>query len=61
MFNNVFPNQNFLTMLQKNILRDRAVVDVFKAMLGAVNPIQGIVGEYSLRIKNNKQMIFCIP
>lgn len=36
--------QNFLTMLQKTILRDKAVVDVFKAMLGAVNPIQGIVG-----------------
>uniref|UniRef100_A0A3Q3ET57 WASH complex subunit 5 n=1 Tax=Labrus bergylta TaxID=56723 RepID=A0A3Q3ET57_9LABR len=36
--------QNFLTMLQKTILKDRAVVDVFKAMLIAVNPVQGIVG-----------------
>uniref|UniRef100_A0A671X5A1 WASH complex subunit 5 n=1 Tax=Sparus aurata TaxID=8175 RepID=A0A671X5A1_SPAAU len=35
--------QNFLTMLQKTILRDKAVVDVFKAMLSAVNPVQGIV------------------
>lgn len=39
--------QNFLTMLQKTILRDRAVVDVFKAMLGAVNPVQGIVSNAS--------------
>ena len=36
-------------MLQKTILRDRAVVDVFKAMLGAVNPVQGIVCGYSFR------------
>ncbi|KAF3691663.1 WASH complex subunit 5 [Channa argus] len=35
--------QNFLTMLQKTILKDKAAIDVFKAMLGAVNPIQGIV------------------
>uniref|UniRef100_A0A668AW11 WASH complex subunit 5 n=1 Tax=Myripristis murdjan TaxID=586833 RepID=A0A668AW11_9TELE len=35
--------QNFLTMLQKTILRDKAVVDVFKAMLTAANPVQGIV------------------
>lgn len=33
-------------MLQKTILRDKAVVDVFKAMLSAVNPVQGIVGGY---------------
>uniref|UniRef100_A0A8C4I5J9 WASH complex subunit 5 n=1 Tax=Dicentrarchus labrax TaxID=13489 RepID=A0A8C4I5J9_DICLA len=39
--------QNFLTMLQKTILRDKAVVDVFKAMLGAVNPVQGIVANAS--------------
>uniref|UniRef100_A0A8D2ZZ93 WASH complex subunit 5 n=1 Tax=Scophthalmus maximus TaxID=52904 RepID=A0A8D2ZZ93_SCOMX len=39
--------QNFLTMLQKTILKDRGVVDVFKAMLGAVNPVQGIVGNAS--------------
>uniref|UniRef100_A0A4W6EII0 WASH complex subunit 5 n=1 Tax=Lates calcarifer TaxID=8187 RepID=A0A4W6EII0_LATCA len=39
--------QNFLTMLQKTILKDKAVVDVFKAMLGAVNPIQGIVANAS--------------
>uniref|UniRef100_A0A8C6KXU5 WASH complex subunit 5 n=1 Tax=Nothobranchius furzeri TaxID=105023 RepID=A0A8C6KXU5_NOTFU len=35
--------QNFLTMLQKTILRDKAAVDVFKAMVAAVNPVQGIV------------------
>uniref|UniRef100_A0A3B5K3X2 WASH complex subunit 5 n=1 Tax=Takifugu rubripes TaxID=31033 RepID=A0A3B5K3X2_TAKRU len=35
--------QNFLIMLQKTILRDKAAVDVFKLMLGAANPIQGIV------------------
>lgn len=34
-------------MLQKTILKDRAVVEVFKAMLGAVNPVQGIVGRFS--------------
>lgn len=34
-------------MLQKTILKDKAVVDVFKVMLGAVNPIQGIVGRFS--------------
>uniref|UniRef100_A0A3B5B7X9 WASH complex subunit 5 n=1 Tax=Stegastes partitus TaxID=144197 RepID=A0A3B5B7X9_9TELE len=39
--------QNFLTMLQKTILRDKAVVDVFKSMLGAVNPVQGIVANAS--------------
>ncbi|KTG39902.1 hypothetical protein cypCar_00013954 [Cyprinus carpio] len=36
--------QNFLTVLQKNILKDKAVVDVFKALLTAVNPVKGIVG-----------------
>uniref|UniRef100_A0A4W5JY73 WASH complex subunit 5 n=1 Tax=Hucho hucho TaxID=62062 RepID=A0A4W5JY73_9TELE len=36
--------QNFLTVLQKTILRDKAMVDVFKAMLSAVNPVKGIVG-----------------
>uniref|UniRef100_A0A3Q3NNN0 WASH complex subunit 5 n=1 Tax=Mastacembelus armatus TaxID=205130 RepID=A0A3Q3NNN0_9TELE len=35
--------QNFLTMFQKTILKDKAVVDAFKTMLGAVNPVQGIV------------------
>uniref|UniRef100_A0AAQ5ZQU8 WASH complex subunit 5 n=1 Tax=Amphiprion ocellaris TaxID=80972 RepID=A0AAQ5ZQU8_AMPOC len=39
--------QNFLTMLQKTILKDKAVVDVFKTMLGAVNPVQGIVANAS--------------
>lgn len=34
-------------MLQKTILKDKAVVDVFKVMLGAVNPVQGIVGRFS--------------
>lgn len=34
-------------MLQKTILKDKAAVDVFKVMLGAVNPIQGIVGRFS--------------
>lgn len=33
-------------MFQKTILRDKAGVDVFKGMLGAVNPVQGIVGGY---------------
>ncbi|MBN3315330.1 WASC5 protein, partial [Atractosteus spatula] len=36
--------QNFLNMLQKTILRDRTVVDVFKALLNSVNPVKGIVG-----------------
>uniref|UniRef100_A0A672H6X4 WASH complex subunit 5 n=1 Tax=Salarias fasciatus TaxID=181472 RepID=A0A672H6X4_SALFA len=39
--------QNFLTMLQKTILKDKAVVDVFKTMLTAVNPVQGIVANAS--------------
>uniref|UniRef100_A0A3P8ZEI8 WASH complex subunit 5 n=1 Tax=Esox lucius TaxID=8010 RepID=A0A3P8ZEI8_ESOLU len=39
--------QNFLNVLQKTILRDKAVVDVFKAMLSAVNPVKGIVGNAS--------------
>lgn len=34
-------------MLQKTILKDKAAVDVFKVMLGSVNPIQGIVGRFS--------------
>lgn len=33
-------------MLQKTILKDKAAVDVFKVMLGAVHPIQGIVGRF---------------
>lgn len=36
--------QNFLTVLQRSILKDKAVVDVFKALLTAVNPVKGIVG-----------------
>lgn len=36
-------------MLQKTILKDKAAVDVFKVMLGAVNPIQGIVGRFSFK------------
>ncbi|KAG8010235.1 WASH complex subunit 5 [Nibea albiflora] len=39
--------QNFLTMIQRTILRDKAVVDVFKAMLCVVNPVQGIVANAS--------------
>uniref|UniRef100_A0A665TFW6 WASH complex subunit 5 n=1 Tax=Echeneis naucrates TaxID=173247 RepID=A0A665TFW6_ECHNA len=39
--------QNFLTMIQRTVLKDKAVVDVFKGVLGAVNPIQGIVGNSS--------------
>uniref|UniRef100_A0A3Q2YBW3 WASH complex subunit 5 n=1 Tax=Hippocampus comes TaxID=109280 RepID=A0A3Q2YBW3_HIPCM len=39
--------QNFLTMIQKTILKDKGAVEVFKAMLGAVNPVQGIVGNAS--------------
>lgn len=38
----LFP-QNFLTVLQRSILKDKAVVDVFKALISAVNPVQGIV------------------
>lgn len=46
-------------MLQKTILRDKAVVDVFKAMLGAVNPVQGIVGRYSfLKSYTTHQSLF---
>lgn len=36
-------------MLQKTILRDKAVLDVLKVLLGAVNPVQGIVGKYSFQ------------
>jgi hypothetical protein len=36
--------QNFLTVLQRSILRDKAVVEVFKGMMTAANPVQGIVG-----------------
>uniref|UniRef100_A0A3Q1JJX3 WASH complex subunit 5 n=1 Tax=Anabas testudineus TaxID=64144 RepID=A0A3Q1JJX3_ANATE len=39
--------QNFLTMLQKTILKDRTAVDAFKAMIGAVNPVKGIVANAS--------------
>ncbi|XP_075937484.1 WASH complex subunit 5 isoform X3 [Anarhichas minor] len=39
--------QNFLIWIQRTILKDKAAVDVFKAMLGAANPIQGIVGNAS--------------
>uniref|UniRef100_A0A672SUU8 WASH complex subunit 5 n=1 Tax=Sinocyclocheilus grahami TaxID=75366 RepID=A0A672SUU8_SINGR len=39
--------QNFLTVLQKNILKDKAAVDVFKALLSAVNPVKGIVANAS--------------
>uniref|UniRef100_A0A8C5DMP7 WASH complex subunit 5 n=1 Tax=Gouania willdenowi TaxID=441366 RepID=A0A8C5DMP7_GOUWI len=39
--------QHFLTMLQRTILKDKAVVEVLKSMLGAVNPVQGIVGNAS--------------
>uniref|UniRef100_A0A8C2WYS4 WASH complex subunit 5 n=1 Tax=Cyclopterus lumpus TaxID=8103 RepID=A0A8C2WYS4_CYCLU len=39
--------QNFLVWIQRTVLKDKAALDVFKAMLGAVNPIQGIVGNAS--------------
>uniref|UniRef100_A0A8C7GE20 WASH complex subunit 5 n=1 Tax=Oncorhynchus kisutch TaxID=8019 RepID=A0A8C7GE20_ONCKI len=39
--------QNFLSVFQKTILRDKAMVDVFKAMLSAVNPVKGIVANAS--------------
>uniref|UniRef100_A0A8C8DK76 WASH complex subunit 5 n=1 Tax=Oryzias sinensis TaxID=183150 RepID=A0A8C8DK76_9TELE len=39
--------QNFLTMLQKSILKDKALVEVFKTVLAAVNPVQGIVANAS--------------
>uniref|UniRef100_A0A3B3DM24 WASH complex subunit 5 n=1 Tax=Oryzias melastigma TaxID=30732 RepID=A0A3B3DM24_ORYME len=35
--------QNFLTMLQRSVLKDKALVEVFKTVLTAVNPVQGIV------------------
>lgn len=40
-------HQNFLTMLQKTILKDKSVVEVFRTLLSAVNPVQGIVGRCS--------------
>ncbi|XP_020792963.1 WASH complex subunit 5 [Boleophthalmus pectinirostris] len=39
--------QNFLMLLQKTILKDKTVVDIFRVMLGTVNPVQGIVGNAS--------------
>lgn len=39
-------SQNFLTVFQKTILKDKAVVDAFKTLLASVNPVQGIVGKY---------------
>uniref|UniRef100_A0AAR2J0S3 WASH complex subunit 5 n=1 Tax=Pygocentrus nattereri TaxID=42514 RepID=A0AAR2J0S3_PYGNA len=39
--------QNFLTVLQKTILKDKAIVDIFKALLNAVNPVKGIVATAS--------------
>lgn len=54
---NLFFHQNFLIMLQKTILRDKAAVDIFKVMLGAVNPIQGIVGRFSFK-KADKDFYF---
>lgn len=42
-------------MFQKTILRDKAMVDVFKAMLSAVNPVKGIVGRYQQLRKDSYQ------
>lgn len=53
-----FFHQNFLIMIQKTILRDKAAVDVFKVMLGAVNPIQGIVGRFSFKKAYKDQNFF---
>lgn len=39
--------QNFLTILQKTILKDKAVVEVFRTLQGAVSPVQGIVANGS--------------
>uniref|UniRef100_A0A3P8QG19 WASH complex subunit 5 n=1 Tax=Astatotilapia calliptera TaxID=8154 RepID=A0A3P8QG19_ASTCA len=39
--------QNFLTILQKTILKDKAVVEVFRTLQGAVSPVQGIVANAS--------------
>uniref|UniRef100_A0A8C7KL43 WASH complex subunit 5 n=1 Tax=Oncorhynchus kisutch TaxID=8019 RepID=A0A8C7KL43_ONCKI len=47
--------QNFLSVFQKTILRDKAMVDVFKAMLSAVNPVKGIVGRYQQLRKDSYQ------
>lgn len=56
-------------MLQRSILRDKAVVDVLRTLLAAVNPVQGIVGKQSLikKIHNvsdyiqnfDKTLMFC--
>ncbi|OXB62233.1 hypothetical protein ASZ78_013257, partial [Callipepla squamata] len=35
--------QNFLSMFQKNILRDRTVQDTLKALMNAVSPLKGII------------------
>uniref|UniRef100_A0A4W4E8D1 WASH complex subunit 5 n=1 Tax=Electrophorus electricus TaxID=8005 RepID=A0A4W4E8D1_ELEEL len=39
--------QMFLTVLQKSILKDKVMVDVFKTFLNAVNPVKGIVASAS--------------
>ncbi|PKU29085.1 wash complex subunit hypothetical protein [Limosa lapponica baueri] len=35
--------KNFLSMFQKNILRDRTVQDTLKALMNAVSPLKGII------------------
>ncbi|XP_076869010.1 WASH complex subunit 5 [Brachyhypopomus gauderio] len=35
--------QTFLTVLQKTILKDKVMLDVFRTLLNAVNPVKGIV------------------
>uniref|UniRef100_A0A8C9L8P7 WASH complex subunit 5 n=1 Tax=Pavo cristatus TaxID=9049 RepID=A0A8C9L8P7_PAVCR len=35
--------QNFLSMFQKNVLRDRTVQDTLKALMNAVSPLKGII------------------
>lgn len=55
------PHQNVLIMLQKTILKDKAAVDVFKVMLGAVNPIQGIVGGFSFEKASRPFFCFIFP
>lgn len=39
--------QNFLIMFQKTVLMDRSVLDTLKALMNAVSPVKGIVGNAS--------------
>lgn len=45
-------------MFQKNILRDRSVQDTLKALMSAVSPLKGIIGE-CLVIKMEESNCLC--